>query len=356
MSKRPGDFTQKTIDILAKRTGQTCANPNCRKVTSSGHTEKNKAVIIGEAAHIYGEAPGSKRYDPVMTDEERKDISNAIWLCSVCHKKVDSDEMKYTPRILLKWKNDSENEERTYSKPNQSTNTPILDISLTGISGGPKGHFRVFTVKNISQNVAFDVICYIKGFCFFWKPEEFSHNPTILEPQKTKNVEYQMTISTSGLPPEKIPELYFYVEYKNDTGDRFQISRELIQNPVPTNIYNDFTVGNFTPPTRLEQDDFDIKFVRLLDNTGGGRKGLFEFNNGKRETVIFGISSTLLATWELNDTLKTEEAIKEIGNLQIKEMINKGDVKEVMLTTHDVPNELQSGFENYTKFRNSLRV
>jgi len=354
MAKRPGDFTQKTIDILAKRTGQICSNPNCNKSTSSGHTDKDKAVIIGEGAHIYGEAPGSKRYDSTMTDEERKDISNGIWLCSVCHKKVDSDEMKYTAKVLLNWKKDAENESIQLKNNQSNIIKPILDISLTGSWGSPKGHFRIFTVKNISNETAIDLHCYLKGFGYYWEPTEYNKNQIMLEPQKTKDIEYQMTISTDGLPPEKIPDLAFFVEYKNTNNDSFQIKKEIIQTPVPTNIYNDFSIGNYIAPKQII-DEVEIKFIKLLDNVGGGRNGLFKIIDGTDKDVKFGISDTLLATWNFSKNINyTEEAIKEIGILMIRRMIEKDDIKDMMLTSFEVPNNLQSGFENYKKFRDSL--
>lgn len=106
--KEPGSFSQTTINILAKRAGQICSNPGCRRHTSGGHSEDNKAVVVGEATHIYGQKPGSARYDPRMTDQEKSDISNGIWLCGNCHKMIDSDEVKFPARLLLKWKYEHE--------------------------------------------------------------------------------------------------------------------------------------------------------------------------------------------------------------------------------------------------------
>ncbi|WP_328590120.1 HNH endonuclease [Paraburkholderia acidicola] len=70
------------------RTVNRCANPDCGAVTSGQTDDPYSAVNVGEAAHIYGAHPGSARYDPRMTSDERSAISNAIWLCSNCHKLV----------------------------------------------------------------------------------------------------------------------------------------------------------------------------------------------------------------------------------------------------------------------------
>jgi hypothetical protein len=107
MATKP-DFSQNTKETLAKRAGQICSNPRCLKPTSGPHTHPDKAVNLGEAAHIRGARPGSARYDADLTDKERSDISNGIWLCRTCAKLVDSDEAHYTPDLLQKWKRDHE--------------------------------------------------------------------------------------------------------------------------------------------------------------------------------------------------------------------------------------------------------
>ena len=104
------DFTQATKETLAKRVGCRCSNPDCRKLTSGPHEEDTKSVNIGIAAHITAAASGvgAKRYDPNLSTEERKSITNGIWLCQNCGKLVDSDEQKYSVELLICWKRDAE--------------------------------------------------------------------------------------------------------------------------------------------------------------------------------------------------------------------------------------------------------
>ena len=75
------DFSQKTKDTLSERVGGKCSNPNCRRETKGPHSDAQKRVSIGQAAHITAAAPGGPRYDPNLTPDQRKDIDNAIWLC-----------------------------------------------------------------------------------------------------------------------------------------------------------------------------------------------------------------------------------------------------------------------------------
>ena len=66
------EFSIKTRDTLGKRAAYICSNPDCRTSTSGpAEASPDKAVILGEAAHIYGAAPGSARYRADMHDEAR---------------------------------------------------------------------------------------------------------------------------------------------------------------------------------------------------------------------------------------------------------------------------------------------
>lgn len=105
MATDPNKFTKKTREVLAKRSGQKCSNPHCNKTTTGPHSEHDKAIDVGEAAHIRGAHPGANnRFDLAMTPAERSDITNAIWLCRTCAKLIDSDATKYTVEILYEWK------------------------------------------------------------------------------------------------------------------------------------------------------------------------------------------------------------------------------------------------------------
>jgi hypothetical protein len=105
------DFVQATKDILAKRAGQKCSNPSCRRPTVGPHSDDARAVNVGEAAHIRGARPGSARYDSSMTPDERRIITNGIWLCRSCAAMVDRDELRYPVEGLYKWKREHEVEQ-----------------------------------------------------------------------------------------------------------------------------------------------------------------------------------------------------------------------------------------------------
>ncbi|MCP4544775.1 MAG: pentapeptide repeat-containing protein [Chloroflexi bacterium] len=43
-----------------------------------------------------------------MTNEQRRDISNGIWLCRKCARLIDTDEEKYPVELLLQWRHEHE--------------------------------------------------------------------------------------------------------------------------------------------------------------------------------------------------------------------------------------------------------
>lgn len=102
------DFNDKTKEILAKRVGFRCSNPNCRKLTSGPQKAVEKAINIGVAAHICAASEEGPRYNKMQTSDERKSIENGIWLCQNCGKLIDNDEMRYTADLLYEWKKISE--------------------------------------------------------------------------------------------------------------------------------------------------------------------------------------------------------------------------------------------------------
>jgi len=79
---RPSNTTIKTLFGLS---GNLCAYPECTEEM----TNPAWRTVCGEIAHIRGEKPGSARYDPSMTDEERCDYWNLILLCPLHHKLID---------------------------------------------------------------------------------------------------------------------------------------------------------------------------------------------------------------------------------------------------------------------------
>lgn len=103
------EFTKQTSDVLGKRVGIRCSNPNCRKLTTGPRSESPHIVNIGVAAHMTAAADGGPRFDSNLTPEQRSSPENGIWLCQNCAKLVDNDPARYTVELLRAWKSEAEN-------------------------------------------------------------------------------------------------------------------------------------------------------------------------------------------------------------------------------------------------------
>lgn len=99
MPQKRDDFSPEVKDLLAKRVGMRCSNPNCRQPTSGPQEDPKKVLNIGVASHITAAARGGPRYDARMSSQERKSEANGLWLCQNCGKLVDNDS-NASPRTL----------------------------------------------------------------------------------------------------------------------------------------------------------------------------------------------------------------------------------------------------------------
>jgi len=102
------DFSPNVKLLLAKRVSFMCSNPDCQRITTGPSSDPKKSINIGVASHITAAAPGGPRYDATLSQEERENPENGIWLCQKCAKLVDSDPQRYSQEVLRKWKSNAE--------------------------------------------------------------------------------------------------------------------------------------------------------------------------------------------------------------------------------------------------------
>ena len=107
------DFTQSVKRTLAHRVALHCSNPDCRAKTMGPQSDPTKAVNLGVAAHITAAARGGPRFDVGLTDKQRRNPANGIWLCQNCAKLIDSDTVRYSVAVLQGWKARAEEEAQT---------------------------------------------------------------------------------------------------------------------------------------------------------------------------------------------------------------------------------------------------
>ena len=102
------EFPKPVIRLLADRVNSICSNPNCRGPTRAPHSSSDKAINLGNAAHITAASEGGPRYDSTLTKEERAHFTNGIWLCDPCSRLIDTDPDRFAAELLRDWKRRAE--------------------------------------------------------------------------------------------------------------------------------------------------------------------------------------------------------------------------------------------------------
>lgn len=81
----------------------------CKMMVFDPDGNNGQGTTFFMIAHIAGLNPGSARYDPQMTDNERNSGENLILLCPTDHTMIDGDPSYYTVEYLKKIKFDHVN-------------------------------------------------------------------------------------------------------------------------------------------------------------------------------------------------------------------------------------------------------
>jgi len=155
------DFTVNVKRILAQRAGYLCSKPDCRKLTIKPHSDPEKSLSNGVAAHINAASENGPRYDPNQTPEERSSINNGIWLCCDHSVIIDKDTSTYPANFLREWKS---KHEEFISNGGGLLKLPDINIETTnGLSILPNSPFKItgddvsklrehiLTIKNINS-------------------------------------------------------------------------------------------------------------------------------------------------------------------------------------------------------------
>ena len=155
MKGNRGNFSSKVKELLAKRVGYICSNPDCRKHTIAPNSNEDKITNIGEAAHITAAAFGGPRYDDSLSLSERKSITNGIWLCSNCATLIDRDELTYTVDLLKEWKIQAEKEqEKVFLGISNKDNSPFIEVDMLWDSKGRRPILiRPECIKTLKQPI-----------------------------------------------------------------------------------------------------------------------------------------------------------------------------------------------------------
>jgi hypothetical protein len=95
--------SQSTVKALFAYSGNVCAyqDPIGSGACEQELTNPRWRRVRGQLCHIHGEKPGSARYDPTMSEQERHSFDNLILLCPNHHNLIDDLEPDRHPAEFL---------------------------------------------------------------------------------------------------------------------------------------------------------------------------------------------------------------------------------------------------------------
>lgn len=129
MTSKGRNYTRTTIKKLFLLSCNQCATPNCHNSLEA----RDNLTIIAKICHIEAASTDGPRYNPNMTDDERRDFNNLILLCDECHSIIDNknNENKYPVELLKAWKRDHEDKCRQNKIIHK---IQILNMAINAIS------------------------------------------------------------------------------------------------------------------------------------------------------------------------------------------------------------------------------
>lgn len=142
--------TVATIKRLFAVCGNQCAFPRC----SVSLVDPSGGKVTAKICHIKGRKPGSARYDPDQTDEERHAFDNLLILCPIHHDVVDDDPDSYSVDRLRQIKAAHEGKDVCGSEPPDG----IAQQLIANISHDTLTHGSViFTQNQMGGQVAHSI-------------------------------------------------------------------------------------------------------------------------------------------------------------------------------------------------------
>ncbi|MFH0875938.1 MAG: ABC-three component system protein [archaeon] len=144
MTDKARQYKRSTIRRLDTLGGNQCYNPECTNqlIAYDGET------IISKICHIEGASGNGPRYNPQMSDDERRSFDNLLLLCDGCHSVVDNmnNLKKYPIHLLKEWKKTHEDKQKYEHLKNPS----LLKMAVNAIS---KITFEDDAINDDNQNL-----------------------------------------------------------------------------------------------------------------------------------------------------------------------------------------------------------
>lgn len=131
-----------TLRHLFLKSGNLCAFPGC------GHLMMNsEGVFIGQVCHIEAADEGGERFNPSMSNEDRRAVSNLMLMC-YAHHQTTNDVTRYTVEKLQQMKKDHENR---FSRPDRAILESLTDWTERDVPT------QVSNLKRLDQVLGWDL-------------------------------------------------------------------------------------------------------------------------------------------------------------------------------------------------------
>ena len=164
--------TQDTLRELFLKSGNLCAFPGCNQIMMD-----IAGNFIGQICHIEAAEPNGPRFNSLMSNEERRHVSNLMLMCYQHHKITDNVDI-YTKERLKEIKDEHE---KTFSAPERFMTSLLQDSTKSNQPTFPnnlKLFFRILDLDSVDQNdkdkLREDICDFISNFCYC--PHEVRHN------------------------------------------------------------------------------------------------------------------------------------------------------------------------------------
>ncbi len=147
MNKKARQYKQTTLRRLDTLSGNQCASPSCTNLLIARDGE----TILSKVCHIQAVSLGGPRFNPNMTDDDRRHYNNLILLCDECHRIIDNstNELDYTVEILEEWKKEHESKRLNIL----NSNTSLLRLVINAISNKSLEKIKILDSNNLVFNI-----------------------------------------------------------------------------------------------------------------------------------------------------------------------------------------------------------
>lgn len=135
--------TSQTLRELFLRSGNLCAFPDC------GHLMMNEnGIFIGQLCHIEAAEEGGERFNPQMSNEDRRAPANLILMCYAHHQETNN-VAKFPTATMQSMKQDHE---KRFSRPDRVILETLTDWTTIDEPCEPKTLELMNAVLDWKQN------------------------------------------------------------------------------------------------------------------------------------------------------------------------------------------------------------